>query len=183
MPTRRRSKIETILFTDIEGSTRQGELTPAAMGVAVGHHNNILSEAIAVNQGEVLKTIGDSFQASFDDPGAALVAAVSVQRALTAEPWEQLGVSDVRVRMALHTGSLTWDKTKRDYEWAPMLNHVARLMAAANGGQILLSRATAELVRGALPEGISLHDHGEHRLQRYQTAHAGISGASRRFTN
>ena len=54
MPTRRRSKIETILFTDIEGSTRQGELTPAAMGVAVGHHNNILSEAIAVNQGEVL---------------------------------------------------------------------------------------------------------------------------------
>jgi len=46
-----------------------------------------------------------------------------------------------------------------------MLNHVARLMAAANGGQILLSRATAELVRGALPEGISLHDHGEHRLK------------------
>ncbi len=83
--------------------------------------------------------------------------------------------------MALHTGSLTWDKTKRDYEWAPMLNHVARLMAAANGGQILLSRATAELVRGALPEGISLHDHGEHRLkdikqpmQVYQVLVAGL---------
>jgi len=85
------------------------------------------------------------------------------------------------LRMALHTGSLTWDKTKRDYEWAPMLNHVARLMAAANGGQILLSRATAELVRGALPEGISLHDHGEHRLkdikqpmQVYQVLVAGL---------
>ncbi len=51
-----------------------------------------------------IKTIGDSFQASFDDPGAALVAAVSVQRALTAEPWEQLGVSDVRVTNGITHG-------------------------------------------------------------------------------
>ena len=38
-------------------------------------------------------------------------------------------------------------------------------MAAAHGGQVLLSNPTAELVRGDLPSGVSLSDLGEHRLK------------------
>jgi predicted ATPase len=45
------------------------------------------------------------------------------------------------------------------------LHETARIAAAGHGGQVLLSAASAELVRDRLPEGISLHDLGEHRLK------------------
>src|SRR5262249_2803753 len=51
-----------------------------------------------------------------------------------------------------------------DYFGQP-LNRVARLLDAAHGGQTLLTRATQELVRDALPPGIDLRDLGEYRLR------------------
>jgi predicted ATPase len=69
------------------------------------------------------------------------------------------------VRMALHTGTAL--EREGDY-LGPALNRVARLLAAAHGGQILLSRATQELVREDLPEGASLRDLGTHRLKDLQ---------------
>src|SRR6267378_189613 len=51
-----------------------------------------------------------------------------------------------------------------DY-FGAVLNRAARIMSAAHGGQVLLSAATAELVRGHLPEGVSLRELGEHRLK------------------
>jgi predicted ATPase len=38
-------------------------------------------------------------------------------------------------------------------------------MGLAHGGQMLLSAATTELLRGQLPEGVTLRDVGEHRLK------------------
>ena len=38
-------------------------------------------------------------------------------------------------------------------------------MSAAHGGQVLLSAATAELVREQLPQGVTLREMGEHRLK------------------
>jgi predicted ATPase len=68
----------------------------------------------------------------------------------------------VRVRMALHTTTVT--PHDGDY-LAPGLNRLARLLAAAHGGQVLLSRASQELARDALPPGTSLRDLGEHPLR------------------
>ena len=64
--------------------------------------------------------------------------------------------------MALHTGVA--ELRGGDY-FGGALNRAARIMSAAHGGQILLSAATAELVRGQLPEGTTLRDVGEHRLK------------------
>ena len=38
-------------------------------------------------------------------------------------------------------------------------------MSAAHGGQVLLSEATAGLLRGQLPEGVTLREMGEIRLK------------------
>src|SRR4029453_2922359 len=51
-----------------------------------------------------------------------------------------------------------------DY-YGATLNRAARLMAAAHGGQIVVSLATEELVRDELPEGVELVDLGEHVLR------------------
>src|SRR4029077_14598540 len=49
--------------------------------------------------------------------------------------------------------------------FGPTVNRVARLMAVGHGGQVLISAATAELVKEGLPRAITLTDLGSHRLK------------------
>src|SRR3990172_7406163 len=150
----------TFLFTDIEGSTRLWEEHHEAMKRALGRHDAVLRAAIGTNRGHIFKTVGDAFDAVFPTAPAALAAAMAAQRALSAEPWEVPG--GLRVRMALDTGVA--EERDEDY-FGPTLNRTARLLAAAHGGQILLSPTTFELVRDALPVDVTLRDLGEHRLK------------------
>ena len=80
--------------------------------------------------------------------------------ALPAESW---GETPIRVRMGMHTGAAV--ARDGDYQGYLTLAHVQRVMSAAYGGQTLVSDATAGLLRGQLPEGITLRDMGEHRLK------------------
>jgi class 3 adenylate cyclase len=150
----------TFLFTDIEGSTRLWEQDASAMRFALSRHDGILRSAVETNGGFVFKTIGDAICAAFSSAPEALGAALIAQRALHAEEWDEGGV--IRVRMALHTGAV--EEQGGDY-FGPALNRVSRLLAAGHGGQTLLSLATQELVRDALPDGARLEDLGERRLK------------------
>ena len=78
-----------------------------------------------------------------------------------AAPWPaQTGA--LKVRMGLHTD----EAAPRDGQYAGQpLNRCARLMAAANGGQIVMSDATQALMRSQLPDGATLLDLGRHRLR------------------
>ncbi|MCC6176140.1 MAG: tetratricopeptide repeat protein [Chloroflexi bacterium] len=150
----------TFLFTDIEGSTARWERQPEAMRAALARHDALLRGAIQDHGGHVVKTMGDAFHAAFSRALDGVAAALEAQRRLDAEPWGEVG--PVRVRMALHTGAA--DERDGDY-YGPVLNRAARLMSAGHGGQVLLSQATYELARDALPDGASLIDLGEHRLK------------------
>ena len=150
----------TFLFTDIEGSTRRWEQQPQVMAAALAHHDARVRDAIAAHRGHVFKTLGDAFCAAFATAPAALCAALDALGALLAEAWG--GAGPLRVRMALHTGAA--EERDGDY-FGPPLNRVARLLEAGHGGQILLSKATCDLVCEALPTGVNLRDLGEHRLR------------------
>ncbi len=150
----------TFLFTDVEGSTKLWERYPEAMRASMARHDEVLRGVMESSGGFVFKTIGDAFCVAFPSAPHALEAALAAQRALLSEGQEKTG--PLRVRMALHTGSA--DERGGDYFGAPV-NRVARLLSAGHGGQILLSSATKELVRDALPEGASLRDLGERRLK------------------
>jgi predicted ATPase/class 3 adenylate cyclase len=150
----------TFLFTDIEGSARLWEQHPSAMRLALARHDALLRHGIEASGGEVFKTVGDAFCAAFATAPEAIASALEVQRAFHAEAWEEVG--PLRVRMALHTGVA--EERDGDY-FGPPLNRVARMLAAAHGGQMLLSLATEEEARDALPEGASLRDLGVHRLR------------------
>ncbi len=148
----------TLLFSDIEGSTRLWEEDSARMRDALGAHNEILRSTIDAHHGHVFKTVGDSFCAVFTDAVDAVTAAVAGQQALSGSK----DVGSITVRMAIHTGTLEEDHG--DYA-GPALNRVARLLATGHGGQVLLSRVTADLVQGTLPTQVTLRDLGEHRLR------------------
>jgi predicted ATPase len=132
-----------------------------AMRPAIERHDAILRRAIESNDGYVFRTEGDAFRAVFSTAPQALMAALSAQRALVAEPWPA-EIAPLLVRMALHTGAIE----ARDGDYAgPSLNRMARLLSACHGGQILLSLPTEELVRDDLPRQVTLRDLGEHRLK------------------
>src|SRR5579871_657037 len=150
----------TFLFTDIEGSTRLWEEYPDAMRAALARHDELLRAAIQSNDGHVFKTGGDAFCAAFHTAPDALNAALVAQQALVSERWPD--PIRIKVRMALHTGAA--EVRDNDYFGQP-LNRVARLLGTGHGGQVLLSLATQELTRDALPPSASLLAMGEHRLR------------------
>ena len=153
----------TLLMSDIDRSTRSWEAHPDTMRRAVPQHSKIVDDAVArhagvrpVEQGE-----GDSIVAVFSRAADALEAALEAQRRLAAQaPPDGIGLS---VRIALHTA----DAQMRDEGnyFGVALSRCARIRAAARGGQILLSRATHDLVVDRLPAGVTLLDCGTHRLR------------------
>jgi predicted ATPase/class 3 adenylate cyclase len=155
----------TFLFTDVEGSTRLWEERPDAMGDALARHDQILLSAVAAHEGYVVKQTGDGVHAAFATASAATSAAVAAQRALQLESWDAVG--DLRVRIGLHTGAA--EVRDGDY-YGTAVNRAARLMAIAHGGQIVCSRATADLVRDDLGPDVTLLDLGEHRLRDLESA-------------
>ena len=151
----------TFLFTDIEGSISLWERNPRVMKKALERHHAILHSAIRQHGGQVFQIVGDAFCAAFADPSKCVEAALSAQLALNTEPWEETG--PLRVRMGIHTGPA--EARGNDYISNHTLNRIQRIMSAGHGGQILLSLAVAELVRGHLPENIHLKDLGEHSMK------------------
>ena len=146
----------TFLFTDIEGSTHLWDSHPDAMRQALERHDALLRSAIDANDGYVFSTGGDGIGAAFARAGDAVAAAVDAQQALGAELWPD--GAPLRVRMGLHTG----ETSERDGDYfGTAVNRAARLMATAHGGQVVCSRATADLAAGAA----DFHSLGEHRLR------------------
>lgn len=146
----------TFMFTDIEGSTRlERSVGSAAWVDIVARHDGLLRDAIETHGGVVVKTEGDAFFASFERPADAAAAAAVAQRAVAAEPWPE-GV-EVRVRMGLHLGEgrLRLGRATGEEDYVGIdVNYAARIAAAGNGGQIVLSDALAQ----ALPSAIGTID-------------------------
>jgi predicted ATPase/class 3 adenylate cyclase len=152
----------TFLFTDIEGSTHLWEQYPDGMKASLARHDLLLRQAVENSQGIVVKTTGDGMMAVFITVTAALKAAVWAQQVLLSESWDEIQPRSIRVRMAIHTGAA--ELRAGDY-FGTAVNRAARLMAAAHGGQVLISDAAADLAREELPDGVTLLDLGEHRLK------------------
>ncbi len=150
----------TLLFTDVQGSTRLWEAEPEQMAVALRRHDEILRSAIESAGGYVFKTVGDAFCAAFSTAAAAVTAVLAAQQSLGTESWPTS--LPILVRMGLHTG--VCEERDSDY-FGPVVNRAARLEAAAHGGQVLISGATAELLAGSLAAAAGLKDLGLHRLK------------------
>jgi predicted ATPase/class 3 adenylate cyclase len=152
----------TFLLTDVVGSAKLWEEHPEAMRQALSRHDALAELLIRRHGGTLLKSRGegDSLFAVFARAQEAVLAAAAVQQALL----PGVGDGDVRLslRLALHTGQA--DQRDGDY-YGAAVNRCARLRGIAHGCQILLSGATASLVRDGLPQPLRLRDLGEHKLK------------------
>jgi predicted ATPase/class 3 adenylate cyclase len=146
-----------MLFTDIEGSTRRARELGSRWPEVLEVHHGILRGAIERHRGYVDSTEGDAFFACFEDARDALAAAVDAQHEL-ARAVSPAGALGVKVRMGLHTG---WIE-RRDLGYVGVEVHrAARVGAAANGGQVLLTRSTQSL----FGPDVAIEFVGEHRLK------------------
>jgi predicted ATPase/class 3 adenylate cyclase len=156
----------TFLFTDIEGSTSLAGAYPLEMPALLSQHHALLRQAIEANHGHVFQIIGDAFCAAFFTAADALRAAHQAQRLLQQADWHP--AQSLKVRMGIHTGPAQAGSSEAvagGYASNLTLARTQRVMSAASGGQVLLSSASAELLRGELPEGVQLRDLGEQRLK------------------
>jgi class 3 adenylate cyclase len=92
----------TLLFTDIEGSTKLLQRSGELYAELLAEHRNMLRVAFDSHDGYEVDTEGDAFFVVFRSANDAAAAAVAAQKALAEHSWP--GGNDVRVRMGLHTG-------------------------------------------------------------------------------
>jgi predicted ATPase/class 3 adenylate cyclase len=142
----------TFLFTDVEGSTKLlHELGAERYADALADHRRTLRGAFGTHGGVEVDTQGDALFVAFPSVQGALAAAEAGRHALA--------LGRIRVRMGLHTGT----PYLGDEGYVGSDVHLgARIAAAGHGGQILVSKATRDLVGGGLV------DLGEHRLKDFE---------------
>ena len=150
----------TFLMTDIEGSTRLLQALGDRYPDVLEAHYRLIRDACAAVGGAVVSTEGDAMFLAFSDAPAAVRGALNAQRALTQQAWPDAAVVDVR--MGLHSGQ--GPRLGSTYVGLDV-HRVARIAAAAHGGQIVLSDATRALAAPSLPTGVELRDLGAHRLK------------------
>ncbi|HTS21165.1 MAG TPA: tetratricopeptide repeat protein [Casimicrobiaceae bacterium] len=158
-------ELTTLLFTDIEGSTRLWEQEGERMSRALAAHDAASRKAVDEHGGVIVKMTGDGMYAAFADAAAALQATAMLQRSL-----DELASGNhvpLRVRAGLHAGVV--ERRDQDLFGSPV-NRAARIMKAAHGGQVLVSQAVVDQVRDRLPASITLRDLGAVRLRDLATS-------------
>jgi class 3 adenylate cyclase len=154
--------VVTLLFTDVEGSTRRWESDAESMRAALVAHDEVFGTAIEGHGGFLFSHTGDGVVAAFASPMSAVEAAVAAQRVL-----------ELPVRMGLATGEA--ELRDRDY-FGAVLNRAARVIAAGHGGQILVADSTAGLL-----SGVDLVDLGRGRSGTRVVCGREQAGAQHRF--
>jgi predicted ATPase/class 3 adenylate cyclase len=140
----------TLVFTDVEGSTRLLEELGDDYAEAFDSHQRALRTAFGGRGGVEVNTQGDAFFFAFESATDAVAGAADAQQALVGGP--------MKVRIGIHTGE---PATRNGDYLGPDVHRAARIMAAGHGGQVLLSQATREF----LDSTFELRDLGEHRLK------------------
>jgi len=141
-PAERPREPAAFVFTDLVGSTALLE----AVGDDAWHdlrdwHDRTLRELFAEHGGDEIDNAGDGFFVAFSSTEAALECAIAVQRALTTHRHDH-GFAP-QVRIGVHASAAI--RTDGGFV-GRSVNEAARIAQAASGGEILVSRETAEAI-------------------------------------
>jgi len=143
----------TLVFTDIEGSTRVlEELGEEAARLLFREHDRLVRAAVVEAGGSEVEQEGDAFMLAFSGARRAVGCALAIQRALAGHR--------LSVRIGMHTGEVTSDG---DRYFGRTVFVASRISTLARGGETLASEVT-RLLAGDLPD-VRFADRGEHELR------------------
>ena len=146
--------VRVILFTDVERHTAMMQRLGDERGRAVlREHEAITREALASYGGAEVKTMGDSFMASFSSASRALDCAIAIQRAFAAR--NESTDEPLRVRVGLSAGEPI---AEDDDLFGASVIQAARIADQARGGEVVLANVVRELAAG---KGFLFADRGE----------------------
>ena len=140
----------SMLFTDVEGSTRLLQEHGSRFKDMLSEHRRVMRGAVQPYGGVEVGTEGDAFFFVFTSARDAAAAALDAQVALEAGP--------LRVRMGIHTGE---PEIHDDGYVGLDVHRAARISAVAHGGQVVLSERT----RSLLGDAVDCAPLGVHRLK------------------
>lgn len=130
----------TLVFTDIEGSTElAADVGDEVWARAIEWHDTTIRTIVEAEGGTLVKMLGDGAMAAFESVREAARATVTIQRSFA----ERTEAPPMRVRIGLHVGDVVL--TGEDY-LGSTVNKAARIAAAANGGEIVVSSAVRSLL-------------------------------------
>ncbi len=130
------------------------------MPLVMARHDAISGPTVERHRGTIVKMTGDGVHAAFDRPLDALIATMEIQQQLS-KPQAADGLP-LPLRCGLHAGI---DERRDGDFYGRAVNRAARIMCAAHGGQMLMSKAVADQVGGICPMAQSLRDLGTVRLR------------------
>ena len=135
----------TIMFTDLEGSTRLTQrLGDDAMFALIRRHNQIIRECLHVHGGREVKHTGDGIMASFASVARGVECAIAIQHAFdTHNANDPAGA--MRVRIGLSAGEPIED---HEALFGTSVNLARRTCDAAGAGQIFTTNVVRELCLG-----------------------------------
>ena len=144
--------LSTLLFTDLVGSTElAAHLGDRAWRDLIDRHHALVRKELARHRGREIDTAGDGFFAAFDGPGRAIRCAAVIRDGVRA--------LDLQLRIGVHAGEC--ERASAGLRGVAV--HVgARIGAAAQPGEILVSSTVRDLVAGS---GIGFTDAGRHALK------------------
>jgi predicted ATPase/class 3 adenylate cyclase len=150
----------TLLFADVEGSTRLLNILGARFGPARARMRELVREAARANGGAEVDWAGDGVFLAFPRARGAVAAAAQIQRSLAAEPWPDEEAH--RLRIGLHTGE---PELGADGYIGIDVVVAARICAATHGEQVVVSQATRDVAGESPLAEASYRPLGRHRLK------------------
>ncbi|WP_192830884.1 adenylate/guanylate cyclase domain-containing protein [Mycobacterium sp. UM_Kg27] len=133
-----------VLFTDIEGSTALNErIGDRAWVKLIARHDEMVQRLVSQHAGHVVKSQGDGFMIAFAQPEQAVRCAIAIQHGLTPRRGRK-PQHPIRVRIGVHMGRSV---RRGDDLFGRNVAMAARVAAAADGGQILISGPVRDAVK------------------------------------
>ena len=134
--------VKTALNADVVGYSRLMADDFEATKRVMDDYERLVSSHVTDNQGLLVNFVGDNFMALFDDPAAAMKAAISISAEIESRNSGLASIRQVRFRMGLDLGPAS----QSGNQWfGDALNIAARIQAIASEGGVSVS---GEVYRG-----------------------------------
>jgi len=153
-------KLTAILAADVAGYSRMMRTDQSGTVARLAACRGIFDEAVALHQGRIANTAGDSVLAEFNSVVDALHCAIEIQAALTRENQTLPSERRMQFRIGVHTGDVF---VRHGDLLGDGVNVAARLQSLAPPGGVYASETVREQVRGMLT--LRFDDCGQHHLK------------------